>query len=269
MANTLFGKKSVSGRQVVEEASDEKVSKKGVKSSCLKVLVNILLIMAAGLVCIWLALTFLKGYTRFGQAVEVPPINGLSRAAAESELSKRHLKMEIIDSVYVDSAEPGVVMDSNPKSGSKVKSNRVIFVTVNANNARQIALPQVIQLSRRQAIATLRGAGFVNVSERFVPGEFNDLVIAIKDGVTGGSLLSGKRMAVNAPIVIEVSSATLMDSLLLVQEAMEADSLLRLSGGNGDTTVQSPQEPADPSTPKETPQETPDTPENPDPDDWF
>ena len=242
--------------------AEKPAAKKG--ASCFLILINLALIVAVGAFLLWAAFALLKVYTRWGEAIEVPSVVGLSRAEADAEFRKLDLRMEIIDSVYVDSAKPGVVMESNPRPGSKVKSDRVIFVTVNANAARQISLPQVIQLSRRQALASLRGAGFTNIEEKFVPGEFNDLVLSVKDGKTGVTLMSGKRMAVNAPIVLEVSSATLLDSLMMVEEAMVADSLRMLSGSGsslGQKTTDTPEAPAEP-------EQTP-VPDESDPDDWF
>lgn len=239
----------------------EEPARKWKKGGCALIALNIALIMAAGVLLLWGTMGFLKLYTRWGDAVTVPEVAGLSRAEAEEAFRKLDLRMEIIDSVFVDSAKPGVVMDTNPRQGSKVKSNRVIFVTVNANSARQIALPQVLQLSKRQAIATLRGAGFTNVIERFVPGEFNDLVLAVKDGATGLALISGNRLAVNTPIVLEVSSAPLLDSLMMVEDALLRDSLAKSSGGAA------PERGSEPTTGPDTGNGGNTT--QSDPDDWF
>ena len=239
----------------------EEPARKWGKSGCGLIALNIALIMVTAVLLIWGTMGLLKIYTRWGDTVTVPQVAGLSRKDAEKAFRKRDLRMEIIDSVFVDSAKPGVVMDTNPRQGSKVKSDRVIFVTVNANGARQIALPQVLQLSRRQAIATLRGAGFTNVVEKFVPGEFNDLVLAVKDGSTGLALISGNRLPISTPIVLEVSSAPLLDSLMIVEDALLKDSIARSSGGTTPERGDEPTTSPDTGNGGNTTQS--------DPDDWF
>ena len=230
-------------------------------SSWKSVLLHLVLVLAATALVIIGALALLKVYTRWGEAIQVPPITGMSRADAEKELRKLDLEMKIIDSVYVEAAPRGIVMDSNPAPGSKVKSRRTIFVTVNANSARRIVLPQVVQLSRRQAIAALRGSGFVQIEERFVPGEFNDLVLSVTDGETGLALTSGSRLAYNAPIMLEISSVTLMDSLRIVNQALSYDTP---AAGVGSAAGAWAQEAPAGSRPAQ-----PATPDEDDPDDWF
>ena len=260
MADTASQTYSANGSEAPK--AEAKGKKKG--SSCLLILGNLVLMVLVAAFLIWAGLAFLKIYTRWGDAVEVPSVVGLSRAEADRELSRADLRMEIIDSVYVDSAKPGVVMETNPRPGSKVKSNRVIFVIVNANNARQISLPQVIQLSRRQALASLRGSGFTHITEKFVPGEFNDLVLSVRDGSKNIALMSGKRLPVNTPIVLEISSRTLLDSLTLVEEAMMEDSLRSLSPQAAPAAHEVTETPAETGEAPATP-----APDENDPDDWF
>ena len=268
----IFGKKAAPIDSVPEE---EPLQRRG---SWWQIPLHAVLILLAGAALLWGALAFLKAYTRFGEAVEVPDLKGMSRPDAVRILAGRDLEMEITDSVYVEAATPGIVMESNPRAGSRVKSGRVIFVTVNALNPRQIPLPQVIQLSKRQAVATLKGAGFVDIREKYVTGEFNDLVLAVKDGTTGVLLASGKRLSYNAPVLLEISSAMLLDSLERVERAMMMDSLARLGIGVEESPEPAAADsldaaPAKPETPPADPAELPpadpaDEPET-DPDDWF
>lgn len=251
--NTVAGASEPTRRNEYEQDQPETGKNKG----CSRILIHVGLILIAAVLLTWAGLAFLKVYTRWGEAVAVPSVSGLSQTEAEAMLRKNDLRMEVIDSVYVDSARPGVVMDTNPAVGSKVKSGRVIFVTVNANGARQATLPLVIQLSKRQAIATLMGAGFTKVVERYVPGEFDELVVGVKDGKMGSSLVAGKRMPINTPIVLEVSSATLLDSLMMVEQALERDSLASLGTNHTDDTPQNQNnEPTQPA-------------QKEDPDGWF
>ena len=55
----------------------------------------------------------------------------------------------------------GAVRDQNPAPGSKVKEGRRISLTINALNAKKVTMPNLIDLSMRQALAELQSRGLV------------------------------------------------------------------------------------------------------------
>ena len=80
-------------------------------------------------------LQWLDNYTRHGEAVVVPDVKGMNLRIAENELDKQSLKSIVIDSSYVKGIAPGAILEQNPAGGSKVKSGRTVYLTVNADSA--------------------------------------------------------------------------------------------------------------------------------------
>jgi len=75
---------------------------------------------------------YLQVYTAHNDHFDVPDLKGMSIDEVEQALLDTQLNYLIIDSVYNEGAF-GTVLDQIPASGSKVKADRVIFLTVNAN----------------------------------------------------------------------------------------------------------------------------------------
>jgi len=91
---------------------------------------------------------------------------------AENELDKQSLKSIVIDSSYVKGIAPGAILEQNPAGGSKVKSGRTVYLTVNADSAPKVAIPDVMDNSSlRQAEAKLRALGFKITEPEYISGE--------------------------------------------------------------------------------------------------
>jgi len=111
----------------------------------------------------------LRIFTRHGQALSVPNITGLSIDEADSILTERKLRFQIVDSVYNINAARGSVIDQNPRPEFKVKENRTIFLTINAFNPEIISMPTLVGVSLRQAGAILQTAGLKIGKLTYVP----------------------------------------------------------------------------------------------------
>ncbi|MGL4908511.1 MAG: PASTA domain-containing protein [Bacteroidales bacterium] len=99
-------------------------------------------------------------YTRNGQYAPLPAFLGLSYPQAQQLATAHNLRIQIVDSVYIAHKTPGMVIEQNPKPDVAVKSNRRVFLTLNASNPKRMQLPNVVGLSLRQAKATLETHGF-------------------------------------------------------------------------------------------------------------
>jgi len=99
-------------------------------------------------------------YTRHGHAFETPNLVGLSLQEAQRLAQAKRLRIEVSDSVFIAHKRPGSVIEQNPKPRVRVKTNRNIFLTLNATSAKRVNVPDVVGLSLRQAKATLEMQGF-------------------------------------------------------------------------------------------------------------
>ena len=150
------------------------------------------------LICIpVLVFDSLDAYTNHGDKVSVPSIEGKSAYEAERILSSNGLVAVISDSTYKKSAKPGTVLDQNPKSGNMVKPGRLIYMTVNLFGEPLAKLPDLAHNSSlREAEIKLRAIGFKLTQPKYVPGQYKDQVLMIKQGrreVHGGDMISKER----------------------------------------------------------------------------
>lgn len=124
---------------------------------------NLLLavIVACGL--IYGTLKWLDKYTRHNEAVVVPDVKGLRVEEAAEFFKNNNLRYNVIDSVFSKDVSPGAIVELVPSAGSKVKEGRIVFITVNAMTSQMATIPEVEDLSFRQAYALLRARGFENV----------------------------------------------------------------------------------------------------------
>ena len=144
-------------------------SKTFVKNLALAVVLVVGMIM---ILLIWLNI-----YTRHGQARPVPDFYGLTRQETVKLARKNKLKFDVIDSVYTTVVPSGCVVEQNPGPGLKVKKRRRILLTINAYNPEMVAVPNLVGLPKRQAIAMIQSAGLEAGQLKYIPDLSVDFVI--------------------------------------------------------------------------------------------
>jgi len=128
---------------------------------------------------IWILLKFIDGYTHNGQTITVPSLSGLTPSEIEEVLQDKNLRFEIIDSVYVEKSEKGVVLDQFPAADDLVKENRTIYVTVSKIIPPKIAIPDVVDMSQRLAVAKLESYGLKVGRLDYTPSECLNCVVKL------------------------------------------------------------------------------------------
>lgn len=140
----------------------------------------------------------LKVYTRHGQSTPVPDFTGLTVAELEDLAREKNLKYEILDSVFVDDAKPGAVVDQEPEAGIGVKANHTIYFTINSVQPEKVILPKLTDISYRQVLVLAENMGIQIGGIRYEPSEYNDLVLRVEqDSVEvkqGDLVLKGSRI---------------------------------------------------------------------------
>lgn len=164
------------------------------------------LLLAVVITCglIYGTLKWLDKYTRHNEAVVVPDVKGLKIEDAAEFFKNNNLRYNVIDSVYSREVEPGAIVELVPSAGSKVKEGRIVFITVNALTSQMATIPEVEDLSFRQAYALLRARGFEKIETEYVPGVFKDLAVSVE--LRGRILEKGEHVPLTAPLVLKVSS---------------------------------------------------------------
>lgn len=141
--------------------------------------INIILILLV-LFGIVTAISFLlKSYTRHGQALQVPDVRGLKYEDAARVLDDKKLRYVIADSVFFEDKPKQSVLEQNPAAGSSVKENRTIYLTVNTSRAPKVSMPNVLDVSLRQAEPLLKSAGFKIGKYIYKPDIAKDVVLDV------------------------------------------------------------------------------------------
>jgi beta-lactam-binding protein with PASTA domain len=101
----------------------------------------------------------LNAYTRHGEAYVVPDVEGITYDRLYENEAARVFNFLVTDSVYDNSLLPGSVIKQNPSAGSKAKEGRTIYLTVVSYTPKLSIMPELKDLTVRQAVTTLRTSG--------------------------------------------------------------------------------------------------------------
>ena len=155
---------------------------------------NILWAVVVGILVLVILFFWLKGYTQHGVEIEVEDVTGMSVSEAEIVLANQGLVLDIIDSTYSSKVPFGTIVDQNPKAYSHAKKGRAVYAIINATSRPQVVVPDMHDMSYRQATATLRNLGLnVDTTYDYEPSAFRDLVLDVKSG--GKSIEPGTKLA--------------------------------------------------------------------------
>lgn len=163
-------------------------------------IISMVVIAILAIIGVYLSLIF---YTHHGNTVVVPNVIGKDYKEAKEILKQAGLRVEVADTGYMTQYPGNLILDQQIPAGSIVKFNRPVFLTINADHPRRIALPSVIDGSARLAEMKLKGMGFKVGTPKRIPGD-NDLVMGIE--VNGVPVTEGTHISVEDAIVLVVGN---------------------------------------------------------------
>lgn len=100
----------------------------------------------------------LDRFTRHGEEIEVPDMVGMNYADVVENYSDMFTFL-LLDSIYVKDFPEGAVYQQNPSPGSKVKQGRNIYVIRTSIAPEIVKMPNLRNLSLRQAMVSLNAVG--------------------------------------------------------------------------------------------------------------
>ena len=168
------------------------------------ILKNFLIAIGIIVVVAWAALIAIDFYTHHNESETIPDLRGSYLEEAEVLLAKKGLYPQVIDSVYVRDKKLGTIIDQIPPANSTVKRNRAIYLIINSRSVRQVTLPEINDVSYRQADAMLQSLGLSVSNVEYAPSEFKDLVTDVK--FHGRSVTPGTRLPEGSSVVLVVGS---------------------------------------------------------------
>lgn len=168
------------------------------------ILKRLLLAIVIFVALVWVTIALIDVYTHHGESETVPDLRGLYVEEADLLLNNHGLHSVVIDSVFVRDKKLGTIIEQIPAVNSTVKRNRPIYLIINSRQVRMIPVPDVNDVSFRQADAMLKSIGLNVSSVEYSPSEYKDLVIAIK--YRGRNISSGMRVPEGSSLVLVVGS---------------------------------------------------------------
>ena len=182
---------------------------------------------------------WLDNYTRHGEQKLVPSVIDLTEENAATLILSRELNYEIVDSVYKTGALPGAVVDQDPKAGTFVKKERKVYLIVNAKAAQKTPLPEVVDLSLRQAQALLVGADFKVKEVVYKPSDYRDLVLEVI--YNDKTVNAGEEIPTHSELILHVGDGGIQevkDSIISDSIAVEEEIIIEDDASEGDLLLE-------------------------------
>ena len=139
---------------------------------------HFLISVAITAVVIALILGALKWYTHHGESMVVPSLIGLTPEQIDQLEITSDLEIIVTDSVFDAKLPGGSVIIQDPVAGSKVKRNRKVYLTTVSVMPEKVAMPNLVDLTLRQASATLETYGLSLGRVTYVPDIAANAVLA-------------------------------------------------------------------------------------------
>jgi beta-lactam-binding protein with PASTA domain len=114
-------------------------------------------------------LKYLDYYTKHNEAHIVPDFTGATVQEILDQNFDEIFDFIIIDSVFDNSLYPNTVVLQNPLPGSKVKKGRNVYITIVAVTPEMAIMPDLKDLTLRQAITQLKARGLSVRFIRYIP----------------------------------------------------------------------------------------------------
>ena len=150
--------------------------------------------MAIALMVLFVVITmFLNVITHHNDYQKVPDLQGVLLNDLEAILEDQQLRYEVLDSArFVPDLPPFSILSHSPSAGSEVKKNRKIYLTVNPSGYGKVTVPNLIQITKRNAESMLKAVGFELGKITYKDNLGKDMVLEIlHDGktISAGTLL--------------------------------------------------------------------------------
>ena len=142
------------------------------------------------------SIIFLFFYTKQTSKISVPNLIGLQLSDLEKIVEENKLRYEVIDSSFFNpDYDKNTVLDQIPKSNKNVKKNRKIYLTTNPSSYGDVILPNIIQLTKRNAVSTLSSLDLEIGEFIYEDNIGKDMVLDVEfegESIESGSLIPKK-----------------------------------------------------------------------------
>jgi len=183
-------------------------------------LIQLGLALIATLILIFLALSWLKSTTNHGEFVEVPDFSKMSVMDMRKAAEEAGLRYQVLDSSNYNPDFPRFsILEQDPPAGSKVKENRKIYFTVNPSGYKEVTVPDIVQVTQRNATSMLRAVGLDVQRVTYIDELGKDMVYRMK--FKGKYLKPGDKLPKTSKIELICGNGTVPNSAIIQAESQE------------------------------------------------
>lgn len=181
-------------------------------------LIQLGLALMVSIVLVILILQWLKSSTNHNEFVEVPDLSKLSLMEMRGKIENADLRYEVLDSANYNPDFPRFsIIDQNPLAGAKVKKNRKIYVTVNPSGYKKVTIPNIIQVTQRNASSMLRAVGLEVERVTYIDELGKDMVYYIKH--KGKNISPGDKLPKTSKIELICGNGTITERAQIKEDS--------------------------------------------------
>lgn len=164
-------------------------------------LFHLALVFLMGCGVLFIFFQSLNWLTNHGQETKVPSLTGKHLEKALVALEKQGFTVEV-DSTYSPGKEPLEILFQEPESGALVKVGRTIFLTVNRQNVPTVPMPNLKNLSFRNALLTMNSYRLVMGDTMYRPDVAAGAVL--EQWYQGRQVMPGEYVPLGAKITLVI-----------------------------------------------------------------
>ena len=198
-----------------------------------KFYLNLLLILLVCVGLLWLTFRLLDRYTRHDEVYTMPDFIGQDYHEVERQYA-HDFHFFLIDSVYPKGQQPGSIYQQDPLPNSKIKKGRNVYIIIVAETPEKTLMPNLKNLSLRQALGTLESAGLEVERLDYKDSPYKNAILDQyyneQPIAEGTELVKGSKIVLRVGIGNDKTKIKVPN--LIGKPAVEAKRLLNLAGLN-------------------------------------
>ena len=198
-----------------------------------KFYINLLIILLLCGALLWLTFRLLDKYTRHDEVYTMPDFIGQDYHEVERQYA-HDFHFFLIDSVYPKGQQPGSIYQQDPLPNSKIKKGRNVYIIIVAETPEKTVMPNLKNLSLRQALGTLESAGLDVERLDYRDSPYKNAIL--DQYYDGQPIAEGTELVKGSKIVLRVGIGRDKDRVkvpnLIGKSAADAKRLLNLTGLN-------------------------------------
>ena len=138
-------------------------------------------------------MNYLDNFTLHGKTILVPDLVGHNISETDSLLIKNsEFTTAVADSFYEKGVKAGKILEQNPSANTTVKQGRKIYLTIASAEAPKVSMPNLVDMSLRQATTLMETFGLTVGELSYEPNLCVNCILAQK--IDGEEVEAGQKI---------------------------------------------------------------------------